>query len=172
MNDSLYKNNFFEIHKKNSFYYLKYPGSMVAILGFYLNKLILVKQHRGLIQEETIEVPAGASEKNENLINTAQREFNEETGIFIQDLSRFEFKYSIILDPNRFIQKSNIFHIEISKDEVNTKNKKSTSEISEVLLLSKKEIIDHLISNKINVGQTKEILLNYIFLREKNEKKK
>ena len=115
MSKYLYKNDFFEIKMKNDFFYLKYSGSMVAILGTYMKKIIIVKQYRGLIEENTFEVPAGSSESSETLRQAAQREFHEETGIYIDQQERFEYKYPIILDPNRFIQKSYVFHIKLKK---------------------------------------------------------
>lgn len=55
------------------------PGG-VAILAVVDNKVLLVKQYRYVVQEETIELPAGKIEPNEDLAICALRELEEETG--------------------------------------------------------------------------------------------
>ena len=55
------------------------PGG-VAILAMLDNKILLVKQYRYVVSEETIEIPAGKIEPNEDLKICAMRELEEETG--------------------------------------------------------------------------------------------
>lgn len=55
------------------------PGG-VAILAVKDNQILLVKQYRYVVQEETIEIPAGKIEPNEDLAVCAMRELEEETG--------------------------------------------------------------------------------------------
>ncbi len=55
------------------------PGG-VAILAIVDQKVLLVKQYRYVVQEETIELPAGKIEPNEDLAICALRELEEETG--------------------------------------------------------------------------------------------
>ena len=55
------------------------PGG-VAILAVKENQILLVKQYRYVVGEETIEIPAGKIEPNEDLKICAIRELEEETG--------------------------------------------------------------------------------------------
>ncbi|MGN1344195.1 MAG: NUDIX hydrolase [Traorella sp.] len=55
------------------------PGG-VAILAIQNHKILLVKQYRYVVGEETIEIPAGKIEPQEELINVAKRELEEESG--------------------------------------------------------------------------------------------
>lgn len=55
------------------------PGG-VAILAIQDQQILLVKQYRYVVQEKTIEIPAGKIEPHEDLMVTASRELEEECG--------------------------------------------------------------------------------------------
>ena len=57
-----------------------YANGGVAILACIEKKLLLVKQYRYVVGEETIEIPAGKIELGEDLKLCALRELEEETG--------------------------------------------------------------------------------------------
>lgn len=63
------------------------PGG-VAILAVVDNKILLVKQYRYVVQEETIELPAGKIEPNEDLALCALRELEEETGYSANEMKK------------------------------------------------------------------------------------
>lgn len=63
------------------------PGG-VAILAIQNNKILLVKQYRYVVNEYTIEIPAGKIEPNEDLISCAMRELEEETGYCAESLEK------------------------------------------------------------------------------------
>ena len=63
------------------------PGG-VAILAMFDNKILLVKQYRYVVGEETIEIPAGKIEPNEELVNVAIRELEEETGYQAKEMNK------------------------------------------------------------------------------------
>lgn len=52
----------------------------VAILAIRDHKILLVKQFRYVVNEETLEIPAGKLEKDEDILVCAYRELEEETG--------------------------------------------------------------------------------------------
>lgn len=58
----------------------------VGILAIVDDRIILVKQYRYAYQQDTIEIPAGKLELNEDIYNAAKRELEEETGYSCQDL--------------------------------------------------------------------------------------
>lgn len=58
----------------------------VGILATVDDRIILVKQYRYAYQQDTIEIPAGKLELNEDIYNAAKRELEEETGYSCQDL--------------------------------------------------------------------------------------
>ena len=63
------------------------PGG-VAILAVVDGKVLLVKQYRYVVQEETIELPAGKIEPNEDLAVCALRELEEETGYTAEKMEK------------------------------------------------------------------------------------
>ncbi len=63
------------------------PGG-VAILAIKDQQLLLVKQYRYVVQEETIEIPAGKIEPNEDLAVCAMRELEEETGYTCESMNK------------------------------------------------------------------------------------
>lgn len=59
---------------------IKHPGG-VGILCVLENKILLVKQFRHAINQETLEIPAGKLEYGEDPMTCGLRELNEETGM-------------------------------------------------------------------------------------------
>lgn len=67
------------------------PGG-VAILAVRNHAILLVKQYRYVVSEETLEIPAGKIEPNEKHEICAARELEEETGYQAKELiKRFSF---------------------------------------------------------------------------------
>lgn len=63
------------------------PGG-VGILALVDGRILLVKQYRYVVQEDTIEIPAGKIEPNEDLMLCASRELEEETGYQASSLKK------------------------------------------------------------------------------------
>ena len=57
-----------------------HPGAVVILPILSDGRIALVKQHRIAVEEDLIELPAGTVESAEELIETARRELQEETG--------------------------------------------------------------------------------------------
>jgi len=58
---------------------VRHPGA-VGIVAIVDNMLLMVRQYRYALAKETLEIPAGKIDKNEEPINCAIRELREETG--------------------------------------------------------------------------------------------
>ena len=59
--------------------YLDHPGA-VAVVASLNGRILMVKQYRYPVKEETWEIPAGKLDANENPLACARRELEEETG--------------------------------------------------------------------------------------------
>lgn len=75
---------------------IRHPGG-VAVLAFYDSEtLIMVEQYRKAIDRVTLELPAGKIENKEEIIETAKRELEEETG-YVSD--KLEYLGKIVTAP-------------------------------------------------------------------------
>ncbi|MHB9140020.1 MAG: NUDIX hydrolase, partial [Victivallaceae bacterium] len=86
----VYENKWFKIKNRDGFFALEYEVPQVVVLPVIdNNKILFVKVKRPLINDNSLELPAGGSNVGESLRQTAARELREETGIIIKDLDRF-----------------------------------------------------------------------------------
>ena len=169
MNNSIFKNKFLELREKNDFVYLDYTGPQVAIFGYTKDGCILVEQVRNLIEKTTIKIPSGSGNINEEPKEGAQRESWEETGITVNDIDRFKKKYDLILCPNRFLKTVSVFHIFLNDSEVNAISNGKSHEIDKVHYVTFKKVKNLIFNNEIQVGQSREIILNFLLrMEEKN----
>lgn len=73
---------------------IEHDGSVGIIAKNREDKLILIKQYRIAADDELIEIPAGKIEAGEEPIDTAIREFKEETGYLADNLNHLLSFYS------------------------------------------------------------------------------
>ncbi|MFN6566970.1 NUDIX hydrolase [Nostoc minutum NIES-26] len=63
---------------------IRHPGGALAVPITAEGKLVLVRQYRFAVQGRILEFPAGTVERNEDPLETVQREIEEETGYSAQ----------------------------------------------------------------------------------------
>ena len=94
------------------------PGG-VAILAVIDHKVLLVKQYRYVVQEETIELPAGKIEPNEDLAICALRELEEETGYSAKEMKKIFTFYptpGFCSEVLHIYEAKNIFKLDTPKE--------------------------------------------------------
>ncbi len=93
--EQVYKGSIFNIrkdkveinkNKTSSLDVLEHQGAAAVVAINEDNKIVLVKQYRHAIERETIEIPAGKIDDNEEPMDTAIRELKEETGYEIDNI--------------------------------------------------------------------------------------
>ena len=76
--------------------WINHPGAACSVPLLSENKIILVKQYRYPIREETIEIPAGKIDSGEDPEKCAYRELEEETGYKAKKLTLLTSFYPAI----------------------------------------------------------------------------
>lgn len=118
------------------------PSAMV--IGVTENKeIILDKQYRYLVDEEVMELPAGYSERGENIKETARREFEEETGYKCRKLIRLGSFWET------YGELKHIVHFFVARIYYKTKQKNDPFEDIKVRLMKFDQAVDLVLRNKI-----------------------
>lgn len=140
--------------RKIDYIFVDCPYEVVYVLGLQKDQVLLIKQHRYIIDEEILEIPAGSPEKGESLEEGARREYLEETGYYAHSLTKLGEFYSSVGMTNQ------VNHIYLAQ---NLEEKEQSLEETELIKLHWVDFtkaLDYVISNKIkNVGASYAILL-------------
>lgn len=161
-----YTTQWFTILKGNSFYSLEHNEDQVMILATIEKKsILLVKVKRTLLGDSAWELPAGGLEENENLDAGASREFLEETGIKIKDLTRFKILPSFVLASNRMPMFPNIFQIDLSKKDFDQRSRHD-DEIEKVEIFEFEKIKQMIQEGELCATLPIAVISRYLFQSE------
>ena len=164
----IHKNLWFTVNQRRDFYTVEPNTRQVIILSTLDDSsVIMVKQHRPVMNDYTLELPAGGVNEDEEPIYAARRELREETGIYIEDIDRFSFLTPIASSPNRDPCLLNILHVDITCDEFNSK-KAHDHEISSVEKFSYAEVEKILISGEIYISVPMAIIGRFLLTKRKS----
>tara|TARA_B100000700_G_scaffold192050_1_gene211511 strand:- start:48 stop:563 length:516 start_codon:yes stop_codon:yes gene_type:complete len=163
----IYKNKFFNIVKKENYYFYDENNLQVMILPVIDDKkFILVKQYRVPLKKNTYEFPAGGLlNKFENQTNAAIRELFEETGIKVKKKNIIKMM-KISPNPQRQRKFVTIFLAKISMSEYKNRYKIKSKEIKNIKIFGTKKLKDFFKEKKIISGVMGLVFLNYL-LRKK-----
>lgn len=121
-------------------------------------KLVMIRQYRYMVDDDVIEFPAGFNEPGETFTESAQREFEEETGYVCGELEELGAFYETFGQLNRRIH---IFFARgAGQQQPETNREKDDFENIEVTLISLEDAIKLVSENKIvSMGSSLAILL-------------
>ena len=98
----VHQNDWFEVYNRGGYFTVEYPYAHVIILPVVEeNSILMVRAKRPVINDFSLELPAGCAEKGEQPVAAAARELKEETGISICDFARFIPMPPLAVSPNR-----------------------------------------------------------------------
>ena len=157
----VHENPYFSVNFIDDYYSLSFSSEQVVILPVINNSILFIKAIRPAFEDSVIELPSGAVDKGESIRKAALRELREETGININNIDRLIKMPSINTIPSRTNNFLNIFMINISMEEFRNRSKHD-SEVSEILLMSFKEIIDSINQGLFFTAPFIAICLTYI----------
>lgn len=129
------------------YYVVELPDWCNTIVITADEKIVLVRQYRYPINQVTYELPGGIMEKGETPILAAKREMEEETGY-----SSHQIQFLMKLSPNPAINDNTAyFFLALNAQPIGKTNFDQFEDI-DVVLFSKKEMLDLLAENKIQHG--------------------
>ena len=133
----------------------------VGVLAVVDDQILLVKQYRYPNATDTLEIPAGKLELNEDTGICALRELEEETGYRAKNIKKIREVYPAIGYSN---EKTIIF---LAKDLVKTHRHLDETEDIEVLELPIEEVKEMLDNGEIKTSSEAVGLLNYFMYEYK-----
>jgi len=164
--ETLHQNPWFIVRNRGSYFTTEYTWQQVVILPVVDNQsIVMVRVKRPVINDVTLELPAGGAKEDESPLESAARELGEETGIRISDLERFRKLLPIAGSPNRNPNLIHIFQIELTKREFCDRIEHD-DEIADVELFGFSEIKELLFQGEIYVAVPMAIISKYLIERE------
>lgn len=158
----LHVNEWFTVKDRGGYFTVEYSCSQVIILPIVQNTgVVMVRPIRPVIADCPLELPAGGINPNETPIDAARRELNEETGIFVKDISRIKPINPISNAPNRDPKLMHIFQVEITSEEFLNRGKWD-HEISGVECFSLSELKSLIVSGDIYISVPLAIIGRYL----------
>jgi len=170
--ETVHENPWFAVRNRGGYFTVEYSRFQVIILPVIENSsIVMVRVKRPVINDESLELPAGGSEENETPIQAAWRELAEETGIKIGDLRRLEILPPITNSPNRNPNLTYIFMAHVTQQEYENRGDHD-KEITDVECFSL-EVVQRLIVNgDIYVSVPMAIISRFIMSDMENLKLK
>lgn len=122
-------------------------------------KIVMVKQYRTAVgNQETLELPAGCVEKNEDYKMTGMRELQEETGYIANDLT-----FLLAIHPSNGYTNETVYLYAVEGLEQQTKQNLDPGEEIKVVTLNKQELLQKIYSGEIQNAATITATLFYFF---------
>jgi 8-oxo-dGTP pyrophosphatase MutT (NUDIX family) len=162
--ETVHENPWFVVRNRGGYFTTEYKQPQVIILPIVDgNYIVMVRAKRPVIADITLELPAGAAKENETSVQAASRELSEETGIKINDLTRFKMLPPISNSPNRNPKLIYIYEVEISKREYeNRKLNEEDNEISSVELFKFDDIQKLILQGQLYVSIPLAVILRFL----------
>lgn len=158
---TVHKNPWFSVLDRGGHYTIEYTCPQVMILPIVDDKeIIMVRVYRPIINDITLELPAGGVEAHETPLEAAGRELKEEVGIDIFDRQRFEM-ISPLVHMTRSPCMPYYFQVHLSKREFYNR-KDHDSEIASVECFEFKEVLDKILNGEIFIGLHIAIITRYL----------
>ena len=128
----------------------------VCILAEVDGKIPFVRQYRYAYKEETLELPAGKIEKDEDPYECALRELTEEVGLVASELENYGEVYPSPGYTNE------ILYLYVAKGIKKGKQHFDRDEVLDVVYLSREEIKKYLQDNILKDAKTVCLLYKYL----------
>jgi 8-oxo-dGTP pyrophosphatase MutT (NUDIX family) len=164
----VHQNDWFEVYNRGGYFTVEYPYSHVIILPVIEEKSILmVRAKRPVINDSSLELPAGCAEKGEKPVVAAARELTEETGISIADFDRFIPMPPLAVAPNRVPKLIYVFRVDLIQQEY-AERLPHDHEIENVECVSFNEAVNMISKGEIYVTVPMAVIGSYLLSKNIN----
>jgi len=160
---TVHRNPWFAVRNRGGYFTVEYNTPQVIILPIVDNRaIVMVRVKRPIINDITLELPAGGVEAGESPRKAARRELAEEAGISIRSLRRFKRLPPLVISSTRYPLLPYLFAINLSEREYRI-HKPHDSEIADVECLRFLEIKKRIAHGEIYVSLPVAIVSAYLF---------
>ena len=126
---------------------IDHPGASL-IIPFVSERIVFIRQYRGVIGKYIWELPAGTIDRGETPYACAKREITEETGYHVRNLKKIGVVYST---PGFCNERIHIFRADCSEKKA---QKTDRDELLRVELFSRKKVVGMFAAGKITDSKT------------------
>ena len=160
-----YKNEWFCVKNRGGYYTVETEYPQVCVLPIVDDhSIVLVHVKRPVIIDNPLEIPCGAMKRSEMPVDAATRELQEETGINIQDLYRFQQQFPLSHSSTRKPTLEYIYQVHISQKEFGSRGS-FDNEIDGIECVSFEDVKHKIIHGEIYVGLSVAILSRFLLSR-------
>lgn len=135
--------------------FIKHKGAAAVVPVLDDGRLLMVKQYRNALDRETIEIPAGGKNLDEEFITCATRELEEETGYASDEL---EFLISVNTTVAFCDERIDIF---VARNLKKTSQHLDEDEYVDVCAYDLKDLLDMIYAGTIKDGKTIAAISTY-----------
>jgi 8-oxo-dGTP pyrophosphatase MutT (NUDIX family) len=156
----------FTVRKRGNYYTVEYRQPQVIVLPIVDQRaIVMVRVKRPVLDDVTLELPAGGSDGSEAPLNAAARELAEETGIAVT-ASRLIAMPPLAVSPNRMPKLVYVFQVDLTQEEFDNRGSHD-DEIEKVELVPLAEAVRMIATGKIYVAVPVAIIGTYLLSKAK-----
>ena len=164
--EDLHVNPWFTVRRRGAYYTAEYRMPQVIVLPVVDDEaFVMVRVKRPVLDDITLELPAGGTEEHEAPEAGAARELAEEAGIDVADLSRLIPMPPLATSPNRMPKLVYVFRVDLKRREFEQR-RPHDNEIESVDLVPVKEAVRLMTTGGIYVAGIIAIISMYLLSRK------
>jgi 8-oxo-dGTP pyrophosphatase MutT (NUDIX family) len=162
--ETVHENHWFAVRSRAGYFTIEDRETPVAVLPVVDGRaVVMVRAKRPLIDDATLELPAGSAARSEAPQVGAARELAEETGIQV-DPERLVPMTPLAVLPNRIPHLVYVFRVELTQEEFDRRSGHD-DEIAAIELVPLVEVAQRVAVGSIYVALPVAIMLTYLLTR-------
>jgi len=160
----LHENAWFTVWRRGDYYTTEYRQPQVIVLPIVADRaVVMVRVKRPVLDDTTLELPAGGSEQAETPEDGAARELAEETGIAVPP-SRLVPMPPLSVSPNRMPKLVYVFRIDLTQHEYDCRGPHD-DEVEKVELVQFDDAAHMIATGRIYVAVPVAVIGTYLMSR-------